>query len=67
MGKLRALLVIIAFFVVAFAVGQRWKLKPETAANRAVQRGEIAVLVNSDNARSGSVRARKTPTPCRRR
>jgi hypothetical protein len=50
MGKLRVLLVIIAFFVVAFAVGQRWKLKPETAANRAVQRGEIAVLVNSNNA-----------------
>lgn len=44
MGKLRVLLVIIGVFVIAFAVGQSWKLKPETAANHVVKKGEIAIL-----------------------
>jgi hypothetical protein len=50
MGKLRLLLVIIAFFIVAFAVGQQWKLKPETAANHVVRANEIAVVVNGNDA-----------------
>lgn len=44
MGKLRVSLVIIGVFIVAFAVGQSWKLKPETAANRVVRSGEAAIL-----------------------
>lgn len=47
MGKLRVLLVIIAVFVIAFAVGQSWKLKPETAANHVVEKGETAILQSS--------------------
>lgn len=47
MGILRVLLFIIGFFIVAFAVGQNWKLKPETAANHVVQKNETAILVNA--------------------
>jgi hypothetical protein len=48
MGKLRVMLVIIAFFIVAFAVGQNWKLKPETASNHVVRANEIAIVVSGN-------------------
>lgn len=50
MGKLRVLLVIIGFFIVAFAVGQHWKLKPESAVNHVVRTNETAILQRAGNA-----------------
>jgi hypothetical protein len=36
--------VIAGSFVVLFTVGQAWKLKPETKANRILHKGDAAVL-----------------------
>lgn len=36
--------VILASFLVLFAVGQAWKLKPETKATRILHKGDRAVL-----------------------
>jgi len=37
-------LVIAGSFIVLFTVGQAWRLKPETKANRILHKGEAAVL-----------------------
>lgn len=44
MGTLRVLLFLVAFFVVAFGVGQYWKLKPPTAQSHVIRGGETAIL-----------------------
>lgn len=44
MRKLAYAAVIIGSFAVLFAVGQAWRLKPETKTSRILHRGDYAVL-----------------------
>jgi hypothetical protein len=44
MRKLMYLLVIAGSFIVLFAVGQAWRLKPETKTSRILHKGDAAVL-----------------------
>lgn len=46
MRKLAYALVIIGSFAILFAVGQAWRLKPETKTNRILHRGDSAVLTS---------------------
>ncbi|QOY89250.1 hypothetical protein [Paludibaculum fermentans] len=47
MNKFLLIVVILAGFVILFGVGQAWKLKPETAENHMLHKGEVAVLTNT--------------------
>lgn len=44
MRKLMYLLVIAGSFIVLFAVGQAWRLKPETKTSRILHKGDAALL-----------------------
>lgn len=45
MNKLLYALVIAGAFIILFAVGQAWRLKPESKASRILHKGDAAVLV----------------------
>ncbi len=45
MRKLMYALVIAGSFIILFAVGQAWRLKPESKASRILHKGDAAVLV----------------------
>mgnify|MGYP001068239227 CR=1 FL=1 len=45
MRKLAYAAVIVGSFLILFAVGQAWRLKPETKTSRILRKGDHAVLV----------------------
>ncbi len=47
MNKFLLVLVVLAGFVILFGVGKAWKLKPETAENHTLHKGEVAVLTTT--------------------
>ena len=44
MGFLRVVILLAAFFGIAYTAGRIWRLKPETRQSHVVHRGEVAVL-----------------------
>ncbi len=46
MRKLMYAAVIVGSFIVLFAVGQAWRLKPESKASRILHKGDFAVLAS---------------------
>lgn len=47
MNKVLILAVALGGFLVLFAVGRAWKLKPETPANHMLHKGEQAMVANT--------------------